>query len=613
MQLEWFRQHKMFVYWVLLPVVIVSMAAFGFGGRGGTLFGGSGPTVRYSMGKTEYSLSPSETYNYRLKLSKYLRRGGPVNSSDVGEHMLEVSLARHAGFETGTEEMRQILRNAVKNQIQMREGKAPPKADEEIYGKLLNAMQMTGIDFEETTHEVALRGKFQQFAMDFHVGDGELFADYCREKQVVRIRYSEFKSTDYLTKVPQPTEEKIKSFYNNNKDVKAEELKDLESVLFTQPTMAAELIGFDTEKYLAGLKPTEDDLKAFYERQKPIIYQDGPPAKPGDPPKFKPYDTVKADVETKWRDEKKNQATSELGTIKNDLEKAETAWKDEQAKQPEAQRKPFKVDEWVAKKNLTYLTYWTTPEQAQDVYKKGKKEIKATDAEWVKDIFFWAHVPEMGGRGDNEKYKDWFKKQFEGWTQPNMIEPGKPEKGFVMARKTAYTDAKLKALEDAKPAIIERLKILDAADMANKDAQKAHDDWDQGKELPKIDEMLEIKSDIAGQYKSPIAKMYFSSPRGIGEVLPVASGPLETPTPENQNPPPHKIFYVGFPVELQLPTAVTFEKDTAWDREEKRSQIAQSYSQYIGSTLQTQINAKVLVPRDIKETPLYDGGHGGDE
>ena len=63
---------------------------------------------------------------------------------------------------------------------------------------------------------------------------------------------------------------------------------------------------------VAGLKPTEDELKAFYERRKAIDYQDGPPAKPGDPSKFKPYDSVKADVETKWRDEKKNQATSAI-------------------------------------------------------------------------------------------------------------------------------------------------------------------------------------------------------------------------------------------------------------------------------------------------------------
>ena len=609
MQLEWFRQHKMFVYWVLLPVVVISLCAYG-GSRGGSFFGSSGQTVRYEMGKTDTTLSPSEVFNYRLKLSKFMKRGGAVNSGEVGEHLLTVALAKRAGFEVGTEEMRSMLRKLIKNQIEMREGKAPAKIDEDIYGKLLNNMQMTGPDFEETSNELMIGVKYQQFVRDFHVGDGELFADYCREKQVVRIRYMEFKSDRYLDKAPQPTEEKIKSFYNTNKDAKAEDIKN---VLFTQPTLAAELVGFDTEKYLAALKPTEDELKAAYERQKPILYVDGPPAKPGDPPKFKPYESVKADVETKWRDDKKFQASGELGTIKNELTKAEAAWQAEQDKLPEVKRVPFKTDEWVAKKNLPYLTYWTTPEQTQEVYNKGKKEMKATDAEWVKEIFFFAHPPEHGMGGDPNKMKDLFKSMFDGWTQPNAIDPAKPEKGYVMARKIKYTESKLKAIEDAKPAIIERLKVLDAVDMANKDAQKAHDDWDQGKELPRIDDMLEVKSDAAGQYKNPIAKAYFTSPKVIGEVLTVANSEPEAPTPENPNPAPHKTFYVGFPVELQLPTAVTFEKDTTWDREQNRAQIAQSYAQYLGMTLQTQINGKVHFQRDVKETPLYDSAGRGDD
>ena len=169
----------------------------------------------------------------------------------------------------------------------------------------------------------------------------------------------------------------------------------------------------------------------------------------------------------------------------------------------------------------------------------------------------------------------------------------------------------LKTVEEAKPAITERLKIQDAIDLAEKDAKKAHDDWDQGNNLPAIDTMDEFKGDLEAQGKNPLAARYFKSPKPVGEVLPVEQGPADQPTADKPNPQPHTIFYVGFAVEVQLPTLNTFEKDTKWDREEHRKELAGSYSQSLGAALKEQTELSCTkIPRDMPEPSLYERGSG---
>jgi hypothetical protein len=62
-----------------------------------------------------------------------------------------------------------------------------------------------------------------------------------------------------------------------------------------------------------------------------------------------------------------------------------------------------------------------------------------------------------------------------------------------------------------------------------------------------------------------------------------------------------------------LPTLTTFEKDTTWDREQKRGQIGQSYSGYIGSAINDEISRKVFVPTGVKDPPLYEAYGRGDD
>src|SRR5258708_38163335 len=116
MQLEWFRTHKNFVYWILLPVVGGTMAFFGLSGMGGKgggfSFGKAMPSVSYTVGETSRVLGPQETLTLRMMMTQYpdpeeRYQRGQVDSHTAGAHMVKYRTAQDAGFEIGKEEMKE--------------------------------------------------------------------------------------------------------------------------------------------------------------------------------------------------------------------------------------------------------------------------------------------------------------------------------------------------------------------------------------------------------------------------------------------------------------------------------------------------------------------------
>ena len=626
MKLEWFRTHKNFVYWVLLPVVGGTMAFFGIGSMGGgSVFGRPSPRVMYKLARNdrtvgEHYVSSSEVMNYRLLLTKFIGpRARDVLTIDVGHYLYGVAQAKAAGFEIGSEEMKERLRDVVKGQLRSREPSTTPVATEEIYDKLLSEMKMSAPDFEQLTHDSEISQKFNRFEMSVQVSDAELYAEYCRDKETVRLRYKVFKSADYMDKTTPAGDERIKEFYNQNKDKKI----DMKDVLYTEAKLSAEVLAIDGDKYLAGLKPTEKDLTDMYERMKPIKYRavvkanDPPPKEP-----FKPFAEVKGEVEKDWRDERKLQISGELSKVQQELEKAQKDYAElDKAMYPnrkDSERKPFDTADWV-KKKADYLVYWTTDELTEEQYTKGKKELNAKDAEWVKTIFEYARPRPNMGRDPAQQHmiEEFYKKQFESFSYSTAIDPARPEKGSVIARKLKFTDMGLKSIEDSKAAIIQRLKVLDAVDLAQKDAKQAREDWDANKNLPNLDSLDEFKADSTNHFKNPLANSYFAShdpasPKPVGEVLPVGEMPPES-TPENPRKEPYDNFYTGFAVEIQLPKVSEFERDTQWERDQHRRDMEQSYAQFLAGTMFEEVKGAVWkIPSDMADPPLNDAYGRGD-
>ena len=406
--------------------------------------------------------------NDRLLYSKYIGRNASVGSVEAGHYVYAYAQAKAAGFEAGSDELKADLITAVKMQLRNREPSAPQVATEEVYEKLLDEMKLTKSEFEQLTHEIKVSAKFNQFEQTVQVNDNELFAEYCREKQAVRLRYIQYKSAIYLDKTKPAGDDRIKDFYEKNKDNKA----DMKDVLYTEAKMSGELLAIDGEKYLASLKPTETDLKAMYEREKAIKFlKPAGEQKPDD--KYKPYDQVKADVEKDWRDERKFQVGSELSKIQKELEDARKDYAEVYAlwhkNEPEAERTPFDTAAWLKSKG-NYLTYWTTDELSEEKFAKGKKELNAKDAGWMTDAFRYAHIPPQYATQANAV--KFFEQQFNSFTtSPTAIDPANKDKGYVVAHKLKFTDSGLKSLEDSKPAIVEWLKVLDAVDLAGEGRQ----------------------------------------------------------------------------------------------------------------------------------------------
>ena len=656
MNLEWFRKHKKFVYWFLLPVVGGGMAFFGAMGafeRGGILSGKQhGPSVTYHVGDETHYLNPSQVLNMRAMLAKYSRRRD-ASSAEVARYLSQYQGALAQGFDVGPDETMELLRKAVKAHT------GQDSVTEDIYRRLLHELSMTATQFEQMTREQGVVNKYFGFwGEHIKVDDAEIFTKYCHDKEVVRLRYKEIKSEDFLAKAKAPTDAQIKTYYDGekklferardkDKDVRAlnELLTDLKDVMLTKPTLSADMLFLDTEKLFGGeLKPNDDELKKFYDEHKDAYKVENKaatatpptPAAPAAEVKYKPFEEVKADVESKWKEgeiknyydrfktiywklenkpgqpppaagdekvkpfeevkadaaakwktdyenrEKSTRAIARMNKMKDDLAEAEKTFAKEQANKPDAK---FDLDAW-AKKND--LTHWSTKALTEDEFKDGKDEVGSPNAKWVGQMFYL--FKKMG----YPSYDDANVKRQKEFGYPMTV-----VKGVVMGRPLVYTPEEVKPMADATNAITERLKTADAIELARKESETLREDWDSGKNLPKIDDLDEVSGDLKSRH--PLAVKFFETPKAVGEILPVAEGSADWENPAGKSLNQH--FFVGFAVERQPPTWTTFVADSEWDRDHPRQEIGEAHGEYLNKAMSQKAGE---APGGEKDPPLYE-------
>lgn len=607
MKLEWFRQHKKFVYWVLLPVVGITMAFFGLSSfENNEHLDGRGPSVQLTINNKRMTLSESEVFTMRMLLSLF-GSGGQVSSDEASAHAVKYHSALANGFEVGYEELREYLRNAVKHQAQKREPGAEIAASEENYRKVLAKMQMTATQFERVVHELAVGQKYTTSAQNALVNDPELALGHMRAKEVVRLRFKEFKTEDFMAQTKAPAEDKISAFYKEAEGSK-EVQEDYKDILLTEAKLSADMLYFDPKKMFEEIKPTEDDLKKYYDHYKGIYWKKE--TKPGDPPlvageEHKPFESVKAEITEKWTtEEKRNRPQTRLSVLKTELDTAEKAHQAEQEKKPEAERKAFDLVAWAKSKDLGH---WTTLELSEEQFKVGKKEVNAPDANWAQSLFFLYR--DFGSDPRMAQFMESNKKRRTEFGYPQMLDPQNPDKGFVMARVKKYSEPQLKKLDEAKEAIANHLRVEEAIELCDKETKRVRDEWAEGKNIPALDTLDEITAESTERHA--LAQMFFRSPKAVGEVLDVAKGQAESANPAVQNP--HRRMYVGFAVERKLPTLTTFEKDTQFDREAERRKIASATYGYLYTAFERQVRTAGRVQTGIKDPPLFDSYRRGQE
>jgi hypothetical protein len=642
MNLEWFRTHKKFVYWILLPLVGGSMAFFipGVTGQGGVGVRGPSATIDPIDGKGGRRLTPAELITLRAELTNFYNLPGnqEVSGKQAAQHLLRVAMAQGSGIEMGDAEAKERVFEQIKYQIMMRE-RSTPELTESVYRKLLAEMKLSPSRFEALSREMGIMGRYQQVLSAYgRAGDAEAFVEFMREKEVARLRYISIKSEDFLAKTKAPTDEEVKTFYEANKT--KDEYKTL---LVKKPTISAEVLYLDIQKDIAkDLLPNETELKATYERVKDkwkTAGKDGKPdtfktleevkadvekewkndelkkyyenyktihykvePKAGEPKpapgeeKFKPFEEVKADVEKKWEDTaKKERPRNRMQLLLNDLHTAETAFDAEESKKPEAERKKFDVAAWAKSKNLVF---WVTPEQDQDAYRAGKKEVNAPDAQWAQNLFGLIEEREA----QFEKMMEGFRKRFSG--------ADTTDKGVGAARIKSFSRNVVKTLDEAKPAIIEQLKLREAIDMAKKEAERIRGEWAEGKNLPSLEALNEVRGDKSNE--SAVLAEFFNNAKQVGDVIAVVQEPAEKiqrpmfqgmPVPARKNFNEH--FHVAVVIDREVPTWETYKQDTQYDREKARDGVAQSHASSMMSGLQARVVNMGKVD-DIEDPRLSD-------
>ena len=581
MRLEWFRKHKQIVYTVLVPMVVISFVLYGASGflrnRAGTSFfgGESGPGVTFTVGAKEVYLSPSQVLQKRLDAWRFNNNNGQPSTDEIAYNAAAFETARQQHFEIGVDEQKEILKQTVQEKIQRLDSDGDAKATAENYRKLLSQMEMSSSVFERIVHDESTAQKFYSSIRDsMVVTDPSLYVAYCIEKESVRLRYLAFKSENYLKDTKQPDDAAIKKFYDES--VKEKEDIKHRDILFAPMTMSVEALGLKDEKAFVPAKPTDDDLKKHYDLWKSHFWKEAvePPKdapKPGDKPpedKFKPFDSVKADVEIKWlQDENtklKNQFTTKMGTLMNDLSNDEKKFKDE----PANKDKSFDLGVWAKAHNVTL---WVTPEQTEDTFKDGKLEMNAPDIKAATNL--WTYARDYNRNPAQKMTPDQlaaFRRNMNNFTSFQYFDIAKPELGGVWVRSKKFNDEKLKLLDEAKPEIVNYLKSDEAIDLAKKAAEKAKDDWVKGQNLPKLDELDEVVSDAEKKSDHPMVQGFKRAPKVIGDVLDVQSG-LPEDAKKDAKLKDHRLwFYVGCAVERKQPDWDKFAKDSEWNRESNR-------------------------------------------
>ncbi|HLX60735.1 MAG TPA: hypothetical protein VKX17_05585 [Planctomycetota bacterium] len=617
MRLHWFREHKMIVYWILLPGVGIGLLFYGVFGRTGSFFTETGPSIQYTVGNRSVELSPTEVLSRRSILNALFpydpnsRNDENPTSANIGKIAAEDDTARNLGFEIGDKELDELVRNAAiqkwreLDRIQETNLKLTP----EVYDKLLSQMNLSNGQFRTVVHDLMLREKFRRNVESAIVEpDSALFVKYCEKKENARFRFKTLKSTDFLAKTAEPKEDEIKKFYDDkaNKSIYTEIFK-------TEPTLSVE--GFfykeDEQKFKDADRPSEqqlkdtfekykvdkwkdktlesvkadvekqwkeDQIKNYYDIRKMVYWED--PAKKGT---YKPFDSVKDDVEKQWHIQNlegvKSKVQFYMSQTERDLAKDIETFNNSKYPRvefhwfsaryiPGNMGKEFDMAAWA---KAHHMEYWVTGAHTQDEFKKGKNELKSETPEAAERLFDYASPPPNFPPSMIESYK----KHMDDFTSLNWTNPEKPELGGIMVRKKVYNEAREKTLDEAKPKIVEHLKTLESVNLAEEAAKKLRDDWT--KEPPKLDDLDEVTSEKKPSH--PIVAKFKEDPKAVGELLDVASGRPEQddkkPVEMDKSDIDRKWFYVGCAVERKLPTEMGFKRatDTDFNKDQERGMM----------------------------------------
>lgn len=669
MKLEWFRSHKKFVYWILLPVVGLGMAFFGATSALQSVRSARrGPSIEYKAGDTWHSMGPSEVVALRYVLTQYNpRRDRQFSTDEAAFHEVAWHASAEAGFDLGAEETRESLRAEVKARTEQ------AAASDGLYRKLLESLQLTAAQFEEVAREIRLREKMAGYLMEqCKANDLELFVAYTQEKEVVRLRYKEFGSEELLGKGKAPDADKVRRCYDgytrlrdrqakaqNLPDAAREELRkeveefrrtynaglnELADVAIAQPRLSADMIFLDMEKLFGGeLKPGEEDLKKSYEQNKSQWKSEpkaGEPApKPGEE-KYKPFAEVKAEVEAKWKENElrayyeRNKPMHWKASVKPgepqpkageekfkpfDEVKAEVEekWKLEQ-KKDRAMRRMNKLREAVADAEKEHVKAQTSKPEAE----RQPFDIAA----WVKTqegLMHWAtdELTEDQFRAGKREVQAadaaWAQNLFFLMQDNPFLRTEQQRRWHKERQKQFYTPQFTEPQAKEQGVVMAKVKKYVPEDVMPFEAAAAG----LAKRLQLWGGVQQVRAEWAKGEVPPLESL--DEVRGNQQdsrhalvrqffASPKAAGEVleaaVAPAGEtgSQKPDGGERFYIGFAVDRELPAWEQFHHDLGWKRDDERKELVQSHYYSRSDALRRWLGPMMKVIGTMRDPPLFE-------
>jgi peptidyl-prolyl cis-trans isomerase D len=251
----------------LLVLICASMAITlipGFGSNVGV--GGPPPGVLATIGNQTVTV-PEVQREARAMIRQQFPKGGPQASmllpyfsSQAAEQLINekalVDQAERMGLRASDEELRQELRQGQIGSILFPDGKF---VGQEEYENFVQRNDMTVPQFESLEKNFILVRKLRALvATSAFVGDAEVRDEFNRRNTKVKFEYAVITQADIL-KGLHPTDEELKAFYDRNKASYANSIPEKRQIKY---------VVVDTAKMAAATMVTDQDLQTYYNQHR---------------------------------------------------------------------------------------------------------------------------------------------------------------------------------------------------------------------------------------------------------------------------------------------------------------------------------------------------------
>jgi len=252
----------------LLVIICASMAITLIpGGIGSSLgFGGPSQGVLATVGDEQVTVAEVQRVAHQM-IQRQFPRGGPQVSmllpmftgqaaQQLIEEKLLVAEARHLGIHTNDAELRDDLQHGPLGATFFPDGKF---VGQEEYADFIQRNNMTIDQFETLEKEYILIRKLQALvSASAFVPDSEVHDEFERRNTKIKFEYAVITQAEIL-KGLHPAEDELKAFYERNKASYTNSIPEKRQIKY---------VVIDSAKVAAAMNVSQEDLQSYYDQHR---------------------------------------------------------------------------------------------------------------------------------------------------------------------------------------------------------------------------------------------------------------------------------------------------------------------------------------------------------